>query len=146
MKAYLLFLVLAGCCCKSYAQADLLLSPKEKVVARMHSAYKSWEFNKQSEEFTDGVSYDRYEYSPKIQSAGDLTILFDKNEICISVMYYNNKAKLSEIVDNQHYILSGKNTWADRKTGSTIQATLKENPGSPIATLEFIHLGYKPAL
>ena len=92
----------------------------------MDSVYTRWEFNKQSEEFTNGVSYDLYEYSPKIKPAGDLTVLFDKNGVCIRVMYYNSKEKLRELVENWGYISSRSNIWTDKNT-LTIQATLERN-------------------
>lgn len=143
------FFFLAICICNtSYAQTELLLLPKDSVVMKMASAHKNWDFNKQSEEFTNGVSYDLYEYSNKAKDAGDLTFLFDKNGLCIRVMYLNSLKYSDGLVEwaDKNFTRSGENTWVDPQTKETIQGTLKRNEGASSVSIEFVNLLYKPAL
>ncbi len=148
MKAILVIFFTTGIYFSSFAQTELLLRPKDSIVSRMRSVYKNWEFNKQSEEFTNGVSYDLYEYSSRIKDMGDLTFLFDKNGLCIRVMYLTSLLNSDKLITlaNQNYINSGKDTWADKKAGSTLQAIFKRNEAASTASLEFMDLLYKPAL
>lgn len=148
MKAILLIFFTTGIYFSSFAQTDLLLLPKDSIVSKMRYVYKNWEFNKQSEEFTNGVSYDLYEYSSKAKDMGDLTFLFDKNGLCFRIMYLTsqlNSDKLITLAD-QNYIRSGKDTWVDKKTGQTLQVVFKRNEAASTVSLEFMDLIYKPAL